>query len=86
MLGREGVVMERKKQLIKPLVYCVVVFVTLRIAIANEVLARFGLDNNYILIFFGGICCGSSSPGNCLCNSFGAVSVPASVQLEASTA
>ena len=43
--------MERQKQLIQPLVYCAVVFITLGIAIANEILARFGLENNFILIF-----------------------------------
>jgi hypothetical protein len=43
--------MERQKQLIQPLVYCAVVFITLGIAIANEILARFGLENNYILVF-----------------------------------
>jgi hypothetical protein len=51
VVGRGGVVMERKKQLIKPLVYCAVVFITLGVAIANEILSRFGMDNNYILIF-----------------------------------
>lgn len=43
--------MERQKQLIQPLVYCAVVFITLGIAIANEILARFGLENNYIVVF-----------------------------------
>jgi hypothetical protein len=43
--------MESQKQLIKPLVYCAVVFITLGIAIANEILARFGLENNYTLVF-----------------------------------
>jgi len=43
--------MERQKQLIQPLVYCAVVFITLGIAIANEVLARFGLEKNYIIVF-----------------------------------
>ncbi|MFT4816466.1 MAG: hypothetical protein ACI80L_001052 [Pseudohongiellaceae bacterium] len=43
--------MERQKQLIQPLVYCVVVFITLGIAIANEILARFGLESNYIIVF-----------------------------------
>jgi hypothetical protein len=43
--------MERQKQLIQPLVYCVVVFITLGIAIANEILARFGLENNFIVVF-----------------------------------
>jgi hypothetical protein len=43
--------MERQKQLIQPLVYCVVVFITLGIAIANEILARFGLEGNYIIVF-----------------------------------
>lgn len=43
--------MERQKQLIQPLVYCAVVFITLGIAIANEILARFGLENNYIIVF-----------------------------------
>jgi hypothetical protein len=46
-----GVIMERQKQLIQPLVYCVVVFITLGIAIANEILARFGLESNYIIAF-----------------------------------
>ena len=41
--------MERQKQLIQPLVYCVVVFITL--GIANEILARFGLESNYIIVF-----------------------------------
>ena len=43
--------MERQKQLIQQLVYCVVVFITLGIAIANEILARFGLESNYIIVF-----------------------------------
>ncbi len=43
--------MERQKQLIQPLVYCAVVFITLGIAIANEILARFGLENNQIYVF-----------------------------------
>lgn len=43
--------MERQKQLIQPFVYCVVVFITLGIAIANEILARFGLENNLIYVF-----------------------------------
>ena len=43
--------MERQKQFIQPFVYCVVVFITLGIAIANEILARFGLESNYILVF-----------------------------------
>jgi hypothetical protein len=43
--------MERQKQLIQPLVYCAVVFITLGIAIANEILARFGLESNYIIVF-----------------------------------
>tara|TARA_R110002073_G_scaffold131855_2_gene278582 strand:- start:1172 stop:1495 length:324 start_codon:yes stop_codon:yes gene_type:complete len=43
--------MERQKQLIQPFVYCAVVFITLGIAIANEILARFGLDNNLIYVF-----------------------------------
>ena len=43
--------MERQRQLIQPLVYCAVVFITLGIAIANEILARFGLANNYIFAF-----------------------------------
>ena len=43
--------MERQKQLIQPLVYCAVVFITLGIAIANEILARFGLENNFIVVF-----------------------------------
>lgn len=43
--------MERQKQLIQPLVYCAVVFITLGIAIANEILARFGLESNYIFVF-----------------------------------
>lgn len=43
--------MERHKQIIQPLVYCAVVFITLGIAIANEVLARFGMENNLIYVF-----------------------------------
>ena len=43
--------MERQRQLFQPLVYCAVVFITLGIAIANEILARFGLENNYIFAF-----------------------------------
>ena len=43
--------MERQKQLIQPFVYCAVVFITLGIAIANEILARFGLENNQIYVF-----------------------------------
>lgn len=43
--------MERQRQLIQPLVYCAVVFITLGIAIANEILARFGLENNQIYVF-----------------------------------
>lgn len=43
--------MERQKQLIQPFVYCAVVFITLGIAIANEILARFGLENNLIYVF-----------------------------------
>ena len=47
--------MERQRQLIQPLVYCAVVFITLGIAIANEILARFGLENNQIYVFSIGI-------------------------------
>ncbi len=43
--------MERQKQLIKPLVYCAVVFITLGIAISNAILTRLGLENNYIVVF-----------------------------------
>lgn len=43
--------MERQKQLIQPLVYCAVVFITLGIAIANEILARFGLEGEFIAVF-----------------------------------
>jgi len=43
--------MERQKQSIQPFAYCVVVFITLGIAIANEILARFGLEGNYIFVF-----------------------------------
>lgn len=43
--------MERQKQLIQPLVYCAVVFITLGIAIANEILARFGMENDLIYVF-----------------------------------
>ena len=43
--------MERQRQFIQPLVYCAVVFITLGIAIANEILARFGLENNYLFAF-----------------------------------
>lgn len=43
--------MERQKQLIQPLVYCAVVFITLGIAIANEILARFGLEGDFISVF-----------------------------------
>ena len=43
--------MERQKQFIQPFVYCAVVFITLGIAIANEILARFGLENNLIYVF-----------------------------------
>lgn len=43
--------MERQKQFVQPLVYCAVVFITLGIAIANEILARFGLENNFIVVF-----------------------------------
>ncbi|MDG1025571.1 MAG: hypothetical protein P8N94_12850 [Gammaproteobacteria bacterium] len=43
--------MERQRQLIQPLVYYAVVFITLGEAIANEILARFGLENNYIFAF-----------------------------------
>ncbi len=43
--------MERQRQFIQPLVYCSVVFITLGIAIANEILARFGLENNYLFAF-----------------------------------
>ena len=43
--------MERQRQFIQPLVYCAVVFITLGIAIANEILARSGLENNYLFAF-----------------------------------
>ncbi|PCI74345.1 MAG: hypothetical protein COB20_15245 [SAR86 cluster bacterium] len=43
--------MERPKQLIQPIVYCAVVFITLGIAIANEILVRFGLESNYVIVF-----------------------------------
>ena len=43
--------MERQKQLIQPFVYCAVVFITLGIAIANQILARFGLENNLVYVF-----------------------------------
>ena len=43
--------MERQKQLIQPFVYCVVVFITLGIAIANEILARFGQESNFVLVY-----------------------------------
>ena len=43
--------MERQKQLLQQLIYCAVVFISLGVAIANEILARLGQESNYILIF-----------------------------------
>ena len=43
--------MELNKNRFRLLAYGVVVFITLGIAIANETLSRFGLENNYIVVF-----------------------------------
>ncbi len=39
------------KNRFKTLAYGVVVFITLGIAIANETLSRFGLEQNYLVVF-----------------------------------
>lgn len=41
----------RENGLLKPLVFGAVVFITLGVSIANETLARFGLEDNYVLLF-----------------------------------
>jgi len=44
--------LERKQNTaFKPLAYGFIIFITLGMAIANETLSRFGLENNYIAIF-----------------------------------
>ncbi|MFK7863004.1 MAG: hypothetical protein AB8B95_02140 [Pseudohongiellaceae bacterium] len=43
--------MERTSRSIKPLAYGFVVFITLGISIANETLSRFGMENNYLVVF-----------------------------------
>lgn len=43
--------MERASRSIKPIAYGFVVFITLGISIANETLSRFGMENNYLVVF-----------------------------------
>ena len=46
-----GEFMEQGSRYITPIAYGFVVFITLGIAIANETLSRFGMVNNYFIIF-----------------------------------
>lgn len=43
--------MEQRSKNIKPIAYGFVVFITLGISIANETLSRFGMENNYVIVF-----------------------------------
>jgi hypothetical protein len=43
--------MEQGSRNIKPVAYGFVVFITLGISIANETLSRFGMENNYVIVF-----------------------------------
>ena len=43
--------MVRQKLLLQSLIYCAVVFISLGVAIANEILSRLGQESNYILVF-----------------------------------
>lgn len=43
--------MERGSRSIKPIAYGIVVFITLGISIANETLSRFGMENNFLIVF-----------------------------------
>lgn len=44
-------VMGRDNNVMKPLIFGAVVFLTLGVSIANETLARFGLEDNYVMLF-----------------------------------
>ncbi len=46
-MQREG----RANSVMKPLIFGTVVFITLGVSIANETLARFGLEENYVMLF-----------------------------------
>lgn len=41
----------RANSVMKPLIFGTVVFITLGVSIANETLARFGLEENYVMLF-----------------------------------
>lgn len=43
--------MEQGSKNIRPIGYGFVVFITLGISIANETLSRFGMENNYLIVF-----------------------------------
>ena len=43
--------MLRDNRIIKPLVYGALIFITLGITIANETLSRFGMEDNYVVVF-----------------------------------
>lgn len=43
--------MEQGGRNIKPIAYGFVIFITLGISIANETLSRFGMENNYVIVF-----------------------------------
>ena len=46
-MQREG----RANSVMKPLIFGAVVFITLGVSIANETLARFGMEDNYVMVF-----------------------------------
>lgn len=46
-MQREG----RANSVVKPLIFGTVVFITLGVSIANETLARFGMEDNYVMVF-----------------------------------
>ena len=43
--------MQRDKQTIKPLMFGGLVFATLGVTLATETLSRFGLEDNYVVVF-----------------------------------
>ena len=43
--------LRRESNVMKPLIFGFVVFTTLGVSIANETLARFGLEDNYVMLF-----------------------------------
>jgi len=43
--------LRRDSNVMRPLIFGFVVFTTLGVSIANETLARFGLEDNYVMLF-----------------------------------